>query len=98
MLEHGHANSVEADKQNNSVFHPPVYIHPSATVEDCVIGPHTAIGANCKIQSCIIRDSIVDDSTDLSNLILEHSLIGRNSHLHQQAGILNIGDHTELSL
>ena len=98
MLEHGHANSVKADKHKKTVILPPVYIHPSATVENCVIGPHTAIGANCKIQSCIIRDSIVDDTTKLSNLILEHSLIGRNAHIHRQAGILNIGDHTEASL
>jgi glucose-1-phosphate thymidylyltransferase len=97
LLEHGHANSVEADKHNTSVILPPVYIHPSATVENCVIGPHTAIGTNCNIQGCIIRDSIIDDFSELSNMILEHSLIGRNAHIHQQAGILNIGDHTELS-
>ena len=98
LLEHGHDNTVEAYKHKKSVIIPPVYIHPSATVENSVIGPHTAIGANCMIQSCIIRDSIVDDFSDVSNVIMEHSLIGREVHIHRQAGVLNVGDQTELTL
>jgi glucose-1-phosphate thymidylyltransferase len=98
LLEHGHDNTVESYTHKKSVILRPVYIHPSATVENSVIGPHTAIGANCMIQSCIIRDSIVDDFSDVSNVIMEHSLIGRDVHIHRQAGILNVGDQTELIL
>jgi glucose-1-phosphate thymidylyltransferase len=98
LLEHGHDNTVEAYTHKKSVILPPVYIHPTATVENSVIGPHTAIGANCMIQSCIIRDSIVDDYSDVSSVIMEHSLIGREVHIHRQAGVLNVGDQTELSL
>jgi hypothetical protein len=29
---------------------------------------------------------------------MEHSLIGRDVHIHRQAGILNVGDQTELIL
>ncbi len=61
LLEHGHDNTDEAYARKTSVILPPVFIHPSATVENSVIGPYTVIGANCQIQSCIIRDSIIDD-------------------------------------
>ena len=98
LLEHGHDNTAEAYTHKNSVILPPVFIHPTATVENSVIGPHTAIGANCNIHSCIIRDSIIDDGSDVSNVIMEHSLIGREVNIHGQAGILNVGDQTELSL
>ena len=98
LLEHGHDNTVEAYTHKKTVILPPVYIHPSATVENSVIGPHTAIGANCMIQSCIIRDSIIDDFSDVSNVIMEHSLIGREVHIHRRAGVLNVGDQTELDL
>jgi glucose-1-phosphate thymidylyltransferase len=97
LLEHGRDNTAEAYQHKKTVILPPVYIHPSATVENSVIGPHTAIGANCMIQSCIIRDSIIDDSSEVSNVILEHSLIGREVHIQRQAGILNVGDQTVMT-
>jgi glucose-1-phosphate thymidylyltransferase len=98
LLEHGHATLLDADDHKNSVFLPPVFIHPTASVENSVIGPHTVVGANCKLNNCIIRDSIIDDSTEVSNAIMEHSLIGREAKIRGQAGILNVGDQTDLSL
>lgn len=97
-LEHGHANSAEAYTHKNTVLIPPVYIHPSATLENSVIGPHASIGAGCTIQNCLIRDSIIEDSAKLTNMLLEHSIIGRSVKLNGHAAILNLGDHTELSL
>jgi len=98
LLEHGHGNTHEAYTHKKSVILPPVFIHPTASVENSVIGPNTAIGASCMIESCIVRDSIIDDFSDVSNVIMEHSLIGRDVHIHGQAGILNVGDQTELTL
>lgn len=98
LLEHGHDNTAEAYAHKKTVILPPVYIHPSATVENSVIGPHAAIGASCMIQSCIIRDSIIDDSSVVTDVIMEHSLIGQEVHIQRRAGILNVGDHTELTL
>jgi glucose-1-phosphate thymidylyltransferase len=96
-LDHGHDNPA-AYTHKNSVILPPVFIHPTATVDNSVIGPHAAIGANCNINSCIIRDSIIDDRSMMTNMILEHSLIGRDVKLQNNAEILNIGDHTVLKL
>jgi len=96
-LEHGHDNTAKGYTHNNSVILPPVYVHPSATVENSVIGPFAVIGANCTIQSCIIRDSIIDDGSNMSNVIVEHSLIGREVKIQSQAGIFNIGDQSELT-
>jgi glucose-1-phosphate thymidylyltransferase len=97
-LEHGSSNLPVDYTQNNTVFVPPVYIHPSASIENSVIGPHVAIGANCSIQNCIIRDSIIDDGSMLTNTVMEHSLIGREVIIRDHAGVYNIGDKTELTL
>ena len=98
LLEHGHDNTIQAYSHKKSIILRPVYIHPSAVVESSVIGPHAAIGANCNIQSCVIRDSVVDDGSVVSNVIMEHSLIGQDVHIEGKAGILNVGDQTELNL
>ncbi len=98
LLEHGHDNTTQAFEHKKTVILPPVYIHPSAVVENSVIGPHAAIGAECKVQSCIIRDSIIDDYTVVTDVIMEHSLIGQEVHIQRKPGVMNVGDHNELSL
>lgn len=98
LLEHGHSSSPDALPGQNVVIIPPVYIHPTASVENSVIGPHTSIGIDCKVDSCIIRDSIIEDRSKVSNLNMEHSLVGQDTHIQHRASILNIGDQTELSL
>lgn len=97
-LDHGHDNTIAAYAHLKSVIRRPVFIHPTATIEDSVIGPYASIGANCKVQSCIIRDSIIDDGSVVSNAIMERSMIGRDVHIERQAGVMNIGDQTELSI
>jgi glucose-1-phosphate thymidylyltransferase len=98
LLENGHGNMADTHTHNGAVILPPVYIHPSASVEGSVIGPHTAIGAGCKVHGSIIRDSIIDDSSNVSNAVLEHSLVGREVKITGQADILNVGDQSVLCL
>jgi len=83
--------------QENSHCHdvaiiPPVFIHPEAQVTRSVIGPYVSIGSNCRIDSAIIRNSIIDEGTEVFQLILEDSLIGEEVHLESQAVHLNLGD------
>ncbi len=98
LLDHGHDNSAEAAQRQDVVLIPPVFIHPSAQVEHSVIGPYTAIGADCHVARCIIRDSIVDDCAHITDVVMEHSLIGREANITRRPGVLNVGDHTELTL
>lgn len=98
FLEHGHDNTSDAYAHKTSAIIPPVFIHPSASVENSVIGPHAAIGASCSIRGCIVRDSIIDDGSVVTDMNMEHSLIGQSVRMQGKAGILNIGDHTELNL
>ncbi len=98
LLEHGHENTIEAYAHKTSLILRPVFIHPTATVENSVIGPHVSIGANCIVHSCIIRDSIIDDHSSVTNGIMEHSLIGQEVRIQRNAVVLNVGDHTELNL
>lgn len=88
------------DGQINSCSHdvaiiPPVFIHPEAQVTRSVIGPYVSIGSNCRIDSTIIRNSIVDEGTEVYQMILEDSLIGEQVHLQSQAVHLNLGDGSQ---
>jgi glucose-1-phosphate thymidylyltransferase len=98
LLENGHDNTLQATQNNKSIILAPVYIHPMASVENSVIGPYATIGARCRIESCIIRDSVIDDGSTVERVIMEHSLIGREVRIHSQAVVMNVGDQTELAV
>jgi glucose-1-phosphate thymidylyltransferase len=97
LLENGMDNSAEAAQRPGIVVIPPVFIHPSAEVHYSVIGPHTSLGAECQVQSSIIRDSILADAAEVTNAILESSLVGRKAQIKRRAGNINAGDQTNLS-
>ncbi len=98
LLEHGRDNVCDLTARSNVVIVPPVFIHPSAQVSTSVIGPHASLGADCQVQSSIIRNSILEDGAEVKDVILEGSLIGRKASIQRRPGVINAGDHTVLSL
>jgi glucose-1-phosphate thymidylyltransferase len=98
LLENGHSNSQEAAERKDVVIIPPVFIHPSAQIHGSVIGPHVSVGACAEIRHSIVRNSILEDEAQVTDVILESSLIGRQAHIQRRAGIINAGDHTVVSL
>ncbi len=94
LLENSLNNSSEAAKRSGLVVIPPVFIHPSAVVQTSVIGPHTSIGAGCQVLNSIIRDSILEDGAQVTDVILESSLVGRKAQIRRRAGIINAGDQS----
>ena len=98
LLQNGRDNSAEALKRPNMVIIPPVFIHPTACVEESILGPNVSIGAGCCVRQSIIRESILEDDAQASSIILENSLIGRRAQLNRRAGVINAGDNTEVTL
>jgi glucose-1-phosphate thymidylyltransferase len=56
LLEHGQDNTAECTGNKAAVIVPPVFIDPSARVENSVIGPHATIGASDSQRPCGWRD------------------------------------------
>jgi glucose-1-phosphate thymidylyltransferase len=98
LLDNGHNNSVEALKRKDVVLIPPVFIHPTAEIENAVIGPYVSIGSGACIRRSILSDSILEDEAQVTDVILESSLIGRKAQIRRRAGIINAGDHTVVTL
>ncbi len=103
LLDHGRDNSAEAAGRENIKVIPPVFIHPRAQVSAAVIGPHVSIGPDCKIESAVIQDSIIEAGTSIERAALTGSLIGKNARIsgqtsEGQALCLNVGDNSSLRL
>ena len=98
LLENGRDNSAEATKRKNIVVIPPVFVHPTAEIENSVIGPHVSIGAGANVQNSIVRNSILEDEAQVTDVILEGSLIGRQALIQRRSAVINAGDHTVVIL
>lgn len=98
LLDNGRSNSAEAIQRKDVVIIPPVFIHPTAEVSNSVIGPHVSLGACCRVERSILRDSILEDEAQVTDVILENSLIGRRAHIQRRAGVVNAGDQTVVIL
>lgn len=89
----------------NSVLHGPVIIGADTTVEDSFVGPHTAIGAGCRLRGIRIGDSIVMEHTVIEDIHwpIERSLIGRDVTLKGGSNVggsysLTLGDHSQINM
>ncbi|MGI8906795.1 MAG: sugar phosphate nucleotidyltransferase [Candidatus Sumerlaeaceae bacterium] len=81
-----------------SVIRMPVAICPSATLKNCIVGPHVSISANTVIQDAIIKNSILGENSEVSSIILEDSIISDNAKVVGNLFKLNVGDSSEIIL
>lgn len=94
LLSHGRDNSQEAARRTGVIIVPPVFIHPQATIKECVLGPHVSVAKDCQLERAIISNSILDEGVQIRNFILENSLLGRNAIIEGRAENLNVGDNS----
>jgi glucose-1-phosphate thymidylyltransferase len=91
----GMDNSFEV-KSPTSIIIPPVRIHPTATIENSIIGPNVTVAANCNIQTSVIRESILGEGADLKDVLLANSLIGQNAYVGGRFRSFNVGDSSSV--
>ena len=84
------------DQMKDTVIHPPVFIHPEATVINSVIGPNVTIDRGAEVIGAILSDTIVGKHSVIRNMILKNSLIGDNSIAESHVRSVNVGDYSEL--
>jgi glucose-1-phosphate thymidylyltransferase len=95
LLANGHDNSAQVPCASSTII-PPVNIHPTAQIRASVIGPFATVGANCRVESSIIRDSIVDEEAVVQDAMLAGSLIGRSAKVGGRFRAYNVGEASEV--
>lgn len=98
LLDNDHDNTQQALQRKGVTIVPPVYIHPDANITSSVIGPHVSISSNCEITNALVRNSIIEDGANISEMVLENSLIGRNATVNGRAEQMNIGDNSWIEI
>ena len=102
LLEHGHDNAAAAARPGVTIL-PPVHIHPEAHIENAVIGPHAAIGADCRLKDCRVADSVLEAGASVEAAALRGSFLGRQAVVRGRGPdspplTLNISDTSVVTL
>ena len=95
LLDHGCAR---APLLKSGFFLPPVYVAPTAIVENAIVGPYASIGEGVTVRDAIVRDAIVEEGAVIERALVEHSLIGRRAQVYGAMRELNIGDDDVLTI
>ncbi len=82
--------------REGTVFVPPVLVHDSAVVADCVIGPHVSVGAGAELRGSVIRNSIVGRQAVVEGAVLDASIVGESATVRGRARRLNLGPFSRM--
>ena len=78
--------------RGDSLVIPPSYVAEGATVENSIIGPYAAISEGATVRDCIIKNSIISPSANVSGSLLFGSIIGERATVEGSYRSLNVGD------
>ena len=84
------------DQRSGNILLPPVFVSPTARLENSVIGPYVSVGDDARIVRSIVRDSIISECAEVVDCLLEKSLIGNSSYISGQFKRANLGDSSEI--
>lgn len=97
LLDKGRDNSAEAGKRVGILVKQPVYIHPSATIDNSTIGPYVSVGSESVVRNSTIEDSILESKVTVEDSTLHGSLLGERSQVRKVKGRVNVGDDSQVN-
>lgn len=79
-----------------SVVISPSYVSPKATLENSVIGPYASIADEAIVKDSIVKNSIISFGANVSNSLLDESIIGNEAYVNGLFQKLNVGDSSSI--
>jgi glucose-1-phosphate thymidylyltransferase len=98
LLQHQASTHHDNTMDQSNIFIDPVYVHESSQISHSIIGPNVSIGANCTVKHSIIKNTIIDDGSRITDVALKHSLIGRECSIIGKSMQTVIADKSELEM
>jgi glucose-1-phosphate thymidylyltransferase len=95
MLEKGRARKPASLDASARVIDP-VYIEDGVTITNSTVGPNVSVSAGTVIDGSEVRDTVVGAKSRLTNCRLSDSLVGDDVTLEGLAGVVTVGDHSEI--
>ena len=89
---HNHGETI------NSMLIEPVHIEEGAVVRSSILGPNVSVAAGCVVERSIVSDSIINNNSEVRNMVLHSSILGASVQLSGSPRRMNIGDHSLIDM
>lgn len=97
LLEKNNVNKKIEIMHENSIIIPPVFIGNGVILKNSIIGPYVSISDDVKINTSIVKNSIINKGAVIENAQFTDSLIGENAVVNDIIEKLNVGDNSQIS-
>lgn len=81
-----------------SLIVPPSFVHREAKLEDAVVGPYASIGKGTIVRNSVVRDSIIEEDSEIVDAILQRSVVGSKVTIQGSARSIDVGDNGKVAL
>ncbi|MCB9010150.1 MAG: nucleotidyltransferase, partial [Ardenticatenaceae bacterium] len=97
-LGYGTDDAIDRSYAEDFTVMPPVFLHETAVIDQCVLGPFVSIEAGATVKNSIIRNSIIDAGAHIENCVLDGALIGENTKIIGKSHKMFLGDNSIVEL
>ena len=80
----------------NSIIIEPCFIGNNVKLSNSIIGPHVSIGANSSVETSIVKNSIIQSASKISNANISNSMLGEAAEVNGKPLDLSISDYTQI--
>ncbi|HWY10294.1 MAG TPA: nucleotidyltransferase, partial [Bacteroidia bacterium] len=80
----------------NSIIIEPCFIGDNVKLHNSIVGPHASIGANSSVGSSIVKNSIIQSASKISNANISNSMLGEAAEVKGKPLDLSISDYTQI--
>ena len=81
---------------NNSTIIQPCFIGENVVLTNSTVGPNVSIGNNCKVDDSAIRNSLIQNHSQILNATLDNAMIGNHAKFDGKFTSISIGDYSVL--
>ncbi len=81
----------------NSVVIQPCFIGENVEISNSIVGPHVSLGKGTKVDNSIVKNTIIQNDTSISNANLENSMIGAKAIYKGKTNDISLGDFSVIN-
>lgn len=96
MLEDGEKLVADDVKNQHSKIIEPCFIGEGVELVNSVVGPNVSIGNACKIIDSRIKNSLIQNESEIKNAELDNAMIGNHAKFNGNFKSISIGDYSVL--
>jgi glucose-1-phosphate thymidylyltransferase len=94
MIHSKELNIPKSVKTENSTIVQPCFIGEDVEIKNSIVGPFVSVGANAKIESSVVTNSIIQTKATIKNSVLDNSMIGNHAEYVRTAEQLSLSDYS----